>query len=82
MQKKKMKKPEDQIQILLGKLSEEIVEKTFDRIGDVAYQISEGNFEKNMKNCNMYYTKCCYYDLCRGDNSMKGLIVLDKEEKK
>lgn len=84
MQKKKMKKPEDQIQILMGKLSEETVDKTFDRIGDVAYQISEGNFEKNMKNCNMYFTKCCYYDRCHGDeNSMKGLVKLvDKEEKK
>lgn len=76
MVKKKNKKPEEQIQVLTGKISEELMENVLDTIGNVLYNIKEEKFEQNFNECFKFYKKCQFWDYCRGDTSLKGLVDL------
>ena len=76
MLKSKQKDPAKQIQVLFGKITEEQVKNVFDNIGEVVYNIKNGQFEENRESCFKYFTKCPYYDYCRtGD--MKNLVKLE-----
>ena len=52
------REPRTRTQILLGDVSEELTEKTFDEFSKVLYGIRMGNFESNHPICNTYFGEC------------------------
>lgn len=66
------KKPEKQIQIITGKISDEQAQQVFDDIGAAIYAIRNEEFDENWNSCFTYNRKCQFYNLCR-DGSREGL---------
>jgi hypothetical protein len=77
----KVKEPRVSTQIIKGVISEELLEKVFDTVGEVCYNIEEGNFERNTKSCFAFGQKCPYFAYCKNDLNMDGLVQLQEEKK-
>jgi hypothetical protein len=73
------REPRLRSQILRDKIPQENVDKVFDKISDVFYNIQDEKFEKvfeqegkDKNDCFHYGRKCPYYDYCRTED-LKGL---------
>lgn len=79
---KKLRKREPRVrtQILFGKISEDLLEETFDKVGELEYNIKKGNFPKKMDSCFHFGRKCPYYKYCRDHKNCEGLIKLNRED--
>lgn len=78
---KKIRKrhPKVRTAIIKDRISDKQVDKTFDSISKVYYDIKEENFHKNTDNCFQFGRPCEYYKLCHyGDKS--DLVKLEKED--
>lgn len=80
---KKLKKtiPRVKTQMLFGTISEQLVEKTFDTVGETLYNVKNEVFPQKLDNCYQYGRKCAYYNYCRDESNMKGLEKVEKKEK-
>lgn len=72
---RKKKEPRVILREVYGKISEENMDKVFDKIQEVLYSIQCENFEKNPSSC-WAYGGCTYFNLCKS-KSMKGLKKLE-----
>ena len=66
------REPRTRMKVILGEVTDEMLDETFDTIDEVLYNIKQGIFEKNTESC-FRYGKCMYYDLCH-KNITKGLV--------
>lgn len=74
--------PKHRIQILRGKITEELFTRTFDEFGEVVYNIQQGVFEKtgmdgSKQECFHFGQKCPYYNTCRGEPDKDLLVKLE-----
>ena len=74
---RKKKEPRVILREVYGKISEENMDKVFDKIQEVLYSIQCENFEKNPSSC-WAYGGCEMWGLCK-NKSMKGLVKLEKK---
>lgn len=77
--KLRKKAPIVRTQLIVGTISEELLEKTFDTVGEVEYNIKKERFEKNFDGCFSFGQKCPYFAYCRNGN-LDNLECLRKEE--
>ena len=68
----KKKKPIVNIEVIIDKIDEKTIDKTFEMYQNTLDNIKEGKFDKNWNNCINKYGRCPYYDFCRS-GSKKGL---------
>lgn len=73
------KAPFVKTQLLFTKISEELLEKVFDTVGETEYNIKKEKFEKNFDGCFSFGQKCPYFAYCRGE-SLDNLECLKKED--
>lgn len=76
--------PRHRIQIIRGKITEELFEKTFDQFGEVVYNIEQGVFEKtgmdgSRQECFHFGQRCVYYNTCRGEPEKDFLVKLEEK---
>lgn len=76
--------PRHRIQIIRGKITEELFEKTFDQFGEVVYNIEQGVFEKtgmdgSKQECFHFGQRCVYYNTCRGEPEKDFLVKLEEK---
>lgn len=70
------REPRVRINILKGKVDEEITDKVLDNFENVLLNIREEKFEKNLESgCNFYYSRCEYYDLCHNNKFNENKLV-------
>lgn len=74
----KVRDPKVSLLEVYGKINEENLDKTFDKIQDVLYSIKNEEFDKNLDAC-WNYGGCQYWNLCK-KGSMKGLVKLEDKE--
>lgn len=74
----KKKEPRVQLRELYGEITEEQLDKTFEKIDIAMAGIKSKKFEKNTNSC-FRYGKCWAYDYCTS-GSMKGLVERIKRE--
>jgi hypothetical protein len=74
----KKKEPRVTIREVYGKISDEELDKTFDKVEKVLYDIKEEKFEKNLEGC-WAYGGCQYREYCK-KGSMKGLVKLENKD--
>lgn len=55
---RKIKEPKVKIQVITGKISEELRKKTLDQYDHVLYNIRKGHFPSNAPNCDAYGEEC------------------------
>lgn len=77
---KKIRKREPRVRLreVYGKINEKSLDKVFEKVEEVLYNIKDEKFEKNKNSC-FNYGGCQYYSLCH-HGSMKGLTKV-KESK-
>lgn len=68
--------PQAEIQVLIDELDNELQDKTFDEIVEVAQNIKQEKFEKNFDACFQFGRKCAYYDICHNNKMNDNLIKL------
>lgn len=79
--KLRKKEPIVRINIIRDVVSQETIEKVFDEIDDVLYNIREEKFEQNRDACFQFGQPCPYYNYCRSNGEkLDGLVKL-KERK-
>ena len=76
--------PRHRIQILRGKITEELFTRTFDEFGEVVYNIEQGVFEKtgmdgSRQECFHFGQRCPYFYTCRGEPDKDFLVKLEEK---
>lgn len=74
------KEPRVRLREIYGRVTDEMLDETFDTIEEVTELIRSEEFPKNRDSC-FKYGKCQYYDLCHNGDS-KGLRHYKREYKK
>jgi len=74
--------PRHRIQILRGKITEELFTRTFEEFGEVVYNIEQGVFEKtgmdgSRQECFHFGQRCVYFNTCRGEPEKDFLVKLE-----
>lgn len=79
---KKIRKREPRVRLreVYGKINEKSLDKVFDKVEEVLYNIKEEKFEKNRDSC-FNFGGCQYYSLCH-HGSMKGLTKVKERDGK
>lgn len=78
--KMRKKEPRARTQIILGKPTEELIQKTFDEFDSVAYNIKQGNFPCLAPACDQYGQSCCYKKYCASNGKdLTGLVKVGKK---
>jgi hypothetical protein len=68
----RVREPRVRTRVILGEVTEEMLDETFEVIDNTIHEIGKGVFERNKDAC-FGYGKCTYYNLC-WKNSKKGLV--------
>lgn len=68
----RVREPRVRTKIILGEVTEEMLDKTFEEIDNAIGNIKAKKFERNKNEC-FRFGKCSYYDLC-WKNNKKGLV--------
>lgn len=74
------KDPRVRIDIISGKINEEMKKKTFDEYDQVLYSIKMGQFQSNNPNCNNYFGTCICDKYVKSDGTnLEDLVEIKKE---
>jgi ATP-dependent helicase/DNAse subunit B len=79
--KVRKKDPRVRIEIISGKINEEMKKKTFDEFDNVLHNIKMGNFKSNNPNCNNHFGNCTCETYVKSNGSdLTGLVELKKDK--